>query len=278
MALTGWSRSLKRQAARLQAELRYGHIRRTSLETLVAKKRFEPELKIVPALLDRDAGPSFDVGAHIGHYTYVLRSAVSARLVHAFEPHPVSYATLERLFPDVNLWNCALSDQCTKQDLRIPYLADREIRTRGTLEPTPEPGETGSATVRVETTTLDQFTQDHGIEGAAFIKIDVEGHELKVIQGAQRTLSRHRPTVLIEIEQRHHQENIDHIFETVLKSGYRGCFLDCRQRALVGIDRFSVATMQRQETMNSIDYVNNFLFIDSEQYAAVTSRVERSLE
>ena len=41
-----------------------------------------------------------------------------------------------------------------------------------------------------------------------FIKIDVEGHELKVIDGAKETIEKHKPNLLIEIEEQHSKEKL----------------------------------------------------------------------
>ena len=157
----------------------------------------------------------FDVGAHIGQCTYVLARTVGAHNVHAFEPHPESYAKLQLLFPKVHLWDLAFSDRASERLLRVPYLGGQECRTRATLEARPEPGETDRAALPVQTATVDQSVAEHQIQALAFVKIDVEGHELNVVRGAQRTLSTHPPVVLIEIEQRHHDQQIEDVFGVV---------------------------------------------------------------
>ena len=54
-------------------------------------------------------------------------------------------------------------------------------------------------TIRVPLRTLDSYN----LSNIGFIKIDVEGHELDVLRGAEVTLRRDQPNLLIEIENRH---------------------------------------------------------------------------
>jgi hypothetical protein len=57
----------------------------------------------------------------------------------------------------------------------------------------------GLATLVVETRRLD----DLSLAPVAFVKIDVEGHEFEVLEGATETLGRDTPSVLVEVEERH---------------------------------------------------------------------------
>jgi hypothetical protein len=64
--------------------------------------------------------------------------------------------------------------------------------------------------VLVRTDTLDRFCAANAIDRLDFVKADVEGAELRVLQGGADTIERFRPKLLLEIEERH-----------VLRFGYR---------------------------------------------------------
>jgi hypothetical protein len=76
----------------------------------------------------------------------------------------------------------------------------------------------------VTTITLDEFVKTKKISSIAFIKCDVEGAELKVFQGGQKTLERFRPTILCEVNQLHlarHQQTPEELEELFKKLEYR---------------------------------------------------------
>lgn len=104
--------------------------------------------------------------------------------VYAFEPQPKSRKTLRSLFPEVHLSELALSDGRAERQLRVPYLDGKECPTRASLEVNDEPAQTGSEFLSVKTSTLDAFVAEQGLGRVAFVKIDVEGHETKVLRGA----------------------------------------------------------------------------------------------
>jgi hypothetical protein len=97
-----------------------------------------------------------------------------------------------------------------------------------------------------------------------FIKIDVEGHEEGVLNGARKTLERERPALLIEIEDRHNPGGLGRI--CALLTGYEGYFFaQGRRRPL---SDFDPEIHQRPEDLDSAyearrqsPYVNNFLFL-----------------
>ena len=67
---------------------------------------------------------------------------------------------------------------------------------------------------------LDEFKINNKI---GFIKIDVEGHEIEVIDGAKKTILDNMPVLLVEIEERHSQISVEKSVEYIKKFGYQ-CF------------------------------------------------------
>lgn len=155
-----------------------------------------------------DAGDVlFDVGANIGLYT--LYAAARGIQVSAFEPEAQNYAELNRniylnqLAPRVQAICCAFSDQCTVNTL---HLSDyRPGAALGGL-PRVEQSAPSSGPVFLQGTLA--FTLDHYLSlcPAPFpthLKIDVDGLEARIIQGAQCTLRDPRlRSVLVEIDER----------------------------------------------------------------------------
>ena len=101
---------------------------------------------------------------------------------------------------------------------------------------------------------------DQGHGGVGFIKIDVEGHELAVIQGARRLLERDRPTLLVEIEQRHAGRGVRESCDAIRRLGYAGFFIDWGW--LRPLAEFRPEIHQRLDADGEATsaYVNNFLF------------------
>jgi hypothetical protein len=115
----------------------------------------------------------------------------------------------------------------------------------------------GHVIVEVDVRTLDEYD----IRNVCFIKIDVEGHELDVLKGAARTIDRERPTLLVEIEQRHLACPMQVVFDYVCEFGYRGFFF--HDGGLRSLSEFSSDVHQRPFLPNVFarDYVNNFVFL-----------------
>jgi hypothetical protein len=75
--------------------------------------------------------------------------------------------------------------------------------------------------VPVEVKTLDSISDDFA--PISFIKCDVEGHELRVFQGAEETLRRSLPTLLFECS--HATANQGYLFGYLESLGYKGIFV-----------------------------------------------------
>lgn len=236
--------------SRLQVPVKYWYSR--------ARDMLEPEM----ALLDRLVTPGdrvVDVGGNRGVYAY--RLARLGAQVEVFEPNPACTSVLQAWaahHPSVRVHAVALSSHEGTAALHIPVGAGGvEHDSSASLES----GSGGSVRDQVvPLRRLDSFR----FEQVKLIKIDVEGHEYGVLEGAAQTLSGSKPALLIEIEQRHLSRPIAEVFDKVRSAGYRGYFLE--RGALVPIERFDVAVHQDLARFARHEaYVNNFLFLHEER-------------
>jgi FkbM family methyltransferase len=217
-------------------------------------RRGERELGLLPYVLDRRRN-SVDVGANKGVYTYWLQRY--SRHVYAYEPNPKMFRVLAAgAHGNVTASPLALSNANGRARLRVPRTAKGYSNQGASLDHQkvgPSYGEVEVATRRLDDESLD----DEGLDDVGFIKIDVEGHEFAVLEGARETIARDRPTLLIEIEEVHNRMPIEESLARVAKLGYDGF-------ALIGGALKSLAFFDPEANRRSAarreEYVFNFLF------------------
>lgn len=165
-----------------------------------------------------------DVGAHKGAYTWHLAKLVGTEgRVHAFEPQPDLAARLRRGLPrTVTVHECALSDRDGVFSLSIPVWGDVRMQGHATLETT-RPGREDEDHIQVPTRVTDHL----GLS-PTFIKVDIEGHELAMLRGAEQTIRSYRPVLLLEIDYRHHGEGPQrrHLIAWIDEHGYAAHYVD----------------------------------------------------
>ncbi len=199
-----------------QPVLRYArsiHYRRSLRDYDISK---EPDLLGCKQLIQ--AGDTvLDIGGNIGVYSrFCSQFAGPAGRVIALEPVPQTFSYLQGNvralgLRNVTCINVAASD--TDSDDRTMFVP--EYPTGG--ENLYEASLCSNGNVRVKTVRLDTLFPELS---PAFIKIDVEGHELSCLQGGLELLRRAHPAVMIEVM---HEET----FVLMQSLGYRTCsFLD----------------------------------------------------
>lgn len=142
-----------------------------------------------------------DIGANQGEYSLIAaRKTGNTGKVLAFEPMKSLYRQLRE--------NIALNKNFEARTVAVPIGLSEQAGVldlygkSGTNEGVNTLYPTAEHTVRIESIkldTLDHQLQNLGINKVDVIKIDVEGAELQVLKGAQKTLSQHLPTLLLEI-------------------------------------------------------------------------------
>ncbi len=181
-----------------------------------AEPSAEPEFSQLDQWVSRDR-LALDVGSNLGLYAWRLRRL--AREVHAFEPSPALANRLAVALPGVHVHACALSDRNGQAKLIVPKRAGVTYHGWGTVEasnPLKAGLETKVEAITVPTRPLDEF----GLDDVGFIKIDVEGHELAVLTGAEQTLRRCRPTLLVEADDRHRPGAVETVRSFLTALGY----------------------------------------------------------
>jgi len=135
-----------------------------------------------------------DVGANIGLYTLLAAANVGkAGAVHAFEPAPQLFIRLlqnaqRNGLRNVRAHNIAVSDRCGAEKL---YLAENSNRGKNSLcRDNAAAPDSAAQSICVASTALDDYLQRKGIRAIKAMKVDVEGAELRVFEGAQSVLAR----------------------------------------------------------------------------------------
>lgn len=132
----------------------------------------------------------FDVGANEGEYTEeVLRVSAEAQVV-AFEPHPKTFARLkERQNNDrVACLNCALGEQAGMSEIFDYSQGDGTQHASLYREIITDIHKGQPASYKIEVKTVDDIVSQCQIPRIDLLKIDVEGHELAVLKGAEKTI------------------------------------------------------------------------------------------
>ena len=217
------------------------------------RARGEAELRLIPFLADKNKA-SIDIGANKGVYTYWLSKFSSH--VYAYEPNLKIFKILNAGTKgagasNVTTSSVALSNNSGASVLRIPAGPKGDSNQGASLN-YKKVGDTYSEAT-IELRTLDE----ENISNIGLIKIDVEGHELEVLQGAEKTIKENRPILIIEIEQIHNRVPIVEAIERVCAMGYRALFL--LDETLTDFSTFDPDVHHNPEKRQS--YIFNFIFL-----------------
>jgi FkbM family methyltransferase len=165
-------------------ELRHPSARRDRIDN--------EHLRLLLAFSLRPDSNCIDVGAHRGDVLKELvRLAPRGRHI-AYEPVPGSYEQLRDRFPGVEVRNAAVSNEGGEAD----FVVVKELPSLSGLREREYAGSPELERIKVRTERLDSALPE--AYAPDFIKVDVEGGEREVFEGAIETLRRHRPVIWFE--------------------------------------------------------------------------------
>jgi FkbM family methyltransferase len=184
-----WRERVRLAAARVGLE---PHLKRAAAAFDPMSRRINRDHEHLTVVLATALGRDsccIDIGAHAGDVlAEMVRCAPDGKHI-AFEPLPAFAERLRTAYPDVDVRNVALSDK--SGTAQFSYVPDAPEQS-GLVER----DAAGSQTIDVEMQTLDAALPDGYVP--RLVKIDVEGAEVQVLQGARETIARHRPIVVFE--------------------------------------------------------------------------------
>ncbi|MGH7887935.1 MAG: FkbM family methyltransferase [Candidatus Binatia bacterium] len=181
----------------------------------------EPELKWLESICPRRE-VAIDIGANIGVYSYKMAQLFPQ--VYAFEINPDLIGPLEAYGSKrISVIAKGLSAHAASATLHIPVVNRIPLTGWASLHVGNCPDTNEHLDKAVEVATLDSYN----LRVASLIKIDVEGHELDVLAGAERTLAECRPVIIAEVK----DKNRVAVENLLARLNYRQRTLD----ALVGV-------------------------------------------
>lgn len=136
----------------------------------------------------------FDVGAYVGEVATKYKQIFPQSTIYCFEPFPASFQKLNQLCRDTSIktHQIAFSDK----EGTTTFHTNVDLSCNSLLPPTESDYKCYSAKsikdgeIQVDTNTIDNFCFDSDISGIDILKLDVEGAEVKVLDGASKMLSK----------------------------------------------------------------------------------------
>lgn len=162
----------------------------------------DAEPKVFAALKERAkaGGVVLDIGANVGVYSLLMARWVGPTgKVYAFEPAPQTlqdlrdHVAINKMSKHIEVVDQAVSDQKGEAVFYAHSTSGENSLNPGFAKRLSE-----AQAVKVPVTTVDEFCEKNKI-APTLLKIDVEGFEIHVLRGAQETLLRHRPSLVIEM-------------------------------------------------------------------------------
>ena len=141
----------------------------------------------------------FDVGANVGTWTLLAKALYPAAQIHAFEPlsmHTEKFRQLTKGLDGVHLHEIGLGSQPARTVMKVTDFSDASSllpltetgKKRWHLEQVEE--------VPIQVERLDDWVARHQLSAPDLIKLDVQGFELEVLRGAEKSLAQTKAVLL----------------------------------------------------------------------------------
>lgn len=178
----------------------------------------DPSLEKLYELCREDA-VVLDIGCNIGFTALKLAQKAKAGSVICFEPDPFNYACCRKnlelnRFHNIRALNVALGNDTGKVQMELRTPANRGGNRIN---------QSSARGLPVDIRRLDDLIGELMVDRVDLIKIDVEGYELKVMEGAEQTIRAFKPILFIELDDNNLKDQADSAGELIaflVRTGY----------------------------------------------------------
>jgi FkbM family methyltransferase len=141
-----------------------------------------------------------DVGAQMGYLSLAMATSAGRQTaVHAFEPEDINAARFRENMALNNIQNVQLHREAVSNIEGTLHLFLSKTANAGTHSTLYNERTVTEESIQIPATTLDAFARATNLPRLDLIKVDVEGAEFEVIQGADSVLRTYRPRVILEL-------------------------------------------------------------------------------
>ncbi|MDO8521806.1 MAG: FkbM family methyltransferase [bacterium] len=145
-----------------------------------------------------DGAVVIDAGANIGTFAVLSATLAPRGRIYAFEPAHTTFQTLERNlkpYPNAAAVHSALGNRIGSAELLVNESFDAGNSLTESGVPAELIGSYFHDKETVPITTIDAFVREHNLPRVDFIKMDTEGFEKQILEGAKETIHTHRPAM-----------------------------------------------------------------------------------
>ena len=229
----------------------------------------EIEMKLLSRLDSTSINIAVDIGAALGSYSGIVKN--KSKKVYAFEPGSKHFNYLSKVifWTNIELVNSAVGAVSEKMTMYTAGMDEDALHTATLSRSNPVSSASNVVETSVQQISLDSFFEVQINKGDSidFIKIDVEGYELEVLEGGRRLIEVFHPLIICEIEWRHNSRYKE-VFQFLFDLGY-----ECEYFAYGRLNKLpnsDIIDLQKPEDLacrlngavSAIDniYINNFIF------------------
>jgi FkbM family methyltransferase len=217
-------------------------------------KRISPELNLIKFLANKNK-ISIDIGANLGLFTFYLQKY--SKYVYAFEPNPYPLRNLKNLVnKNTEVIPIAIGNKDGYLDFFIPKNKKGWSSNGASLKEK-------EINLGIKHNVVSRKLDSLEINNVGLIKIDVEGFEKQVLEGASKTINDFKPNLIIENEWIH-QKNPGELFDSIYDLDYEIFYVNSKLKLEKINQQFNILEAQKNPNQKKIGYIQNFICIHKE--------------
>ena len=224
-------------------------------------KYISPELNLIKFLANKNK-VSIDIGANLGLFTFYLQKY--SKYVYAFEPNPYPLRNLKNLVNiNTEVIPIAIGNKDGYLDFFIPKNKKGWSSNGASLKEK-------ELNLGIKHSVVSRKLDSLEINNVGLIKIDVEGFEKQVLEGASKTINDFKPNLIIENEWIH-QKNPGELFDSIYDLDYEIFYVNSKLKLEKINQQFNIIEAQKNPNQKKIGYIQNFICIHKESLSEYKS-------